>query len=416
MLIQRFYMQSIVHSCQVLSTYLHKSSLFLIDKSLYFLIRIIYNRMEFYMKQTALHEYHVSLGAKMGEFAGYDMPLLYEKGVMEEHLWTRSHAGVFDVSHMGQIQIEGEGVDEFLEAITPSAFQNKAIGRAQYTVLLNEEGGIIDDLIITRMDKNSFFAVINAGCKEKDIAWIKSKLPSHLNFYEMKDKALIAIQGRWAERIVHEILDYRSDDLPYMHLDKATTKYGVPFLISRLGYTGEDGFEISIPNNTAAEIFQELAEHSEATPVGLAARDSLRLEMGYALYGHDIDATTSPVEADLTWIIRKENRNFIGAERVVRELEQGTARKRVGIRLLDKGVAREGAAILNESGEKVGELTSGGFSPSLKESIGQGYIETSLAQPGQKIFVDVRGRKITAEVAKMPFVEPKTKSMKKKAA
>ncbi len=368
------------------------------------------------MKQTALHQNHIDLGAKMGEFAGYDMPLFYEAGVMKEHEWTRSHAGVFDVSHMGQVTIEGPNAAAFLERITPSSFQNKSIGRAQYTVLTNEQGGIVDDLIITRVAEDRFFIVINAGCKDKDIAWIKKHLPDDLKFYHMQDRALIAIQGPWAERIVHEIFEVDVTGLPYMHLLETQTRYGIPIYISRLGYTGEDGFEISLPNDEAPEIWQQLTGHAEVKPVGLAARDSLRLEMGYALYGHDIDDTTTPIEADLGWVMGKDNTGFIGAERVLKDKESGPARKRVGIRLTDKGVAREGAEIRDAQDRKIGVLTSGGFSPSLQQSIGQGYVETAHAAPGEKVFVNVRGRNIAAEVAAMPFMKAKTKSMKKKAA
>jgi aminomethyltransferase len=368
------------------------------------------------LRKTALHDKHVALGARMGEFAGYDMPLFYKDGVINEHEWVRTHCGIFDVSHMGQVTIEGAGVAEFFERVTPSSFKNKAIGRAQYSVLTNEEGGIIDDLIVTRFGENEFFAVINAGCKDKDIAWLKLQLPSNLKLYHMQNHALIAIQGRWAERIVHEIFDYNAVDLPYMHAVKAQTKYGIPVFISRLGYTGEDGFEISLPNDEAPEIWDQLTAHSEIKPIGLAARDSLRLEMGYPLYGHDIDEKTSPIEADIAWIMGKDNTNFIGAERVLKDKKDGTARKRVGIKLMDKGVAREGALIVNGHGEQLGVLTSGGHSPIIKGGIGQGYIQSKLAVPGTTVFVNVRDRNIPAEITPMPFIRPKTKSMKKAEA
>ncbi len=367
------------------------------------------------LRKTALHDRHVALGAKMGEFASYDMPLFYKEGVIKEHEWVRTHCGIFDVSHMGQVTVEGEGAAEFLERVTPSSFKNKSIGRAQYTVLTNDEGGIIDDLIVSRLSDNEFFAVINAGCKDKDIAWLKLQLPSHLKLYYMQNHALVAIQGRWAERVVHEVFGYNAVDLPYMHTVKAQTKYGIPVFISRLGYTGEDGFEISLPNDDVVEIWDQLVAHSEVKPIGLAARDSLRLEMGYPLYGHDIDETTSPIEADLAWIMGKDNTGFIGAQRVLKD-KKGTARKRVGIKLLDKGVAREGAEIRNGHGEKLGVLTSGGFSPILKNGIGQGYIQSKLAVAGTTVFINVRDRDIPAEVTTMPFIQPKTKSMKKAQA
>lgn len=368
------------------------------------------------MKQTALHKAHIDMGAKMGEFAGYDMPLFYEDGVMKEHEWVRSHCGIFDVSHMGQVTIEGPNVADYLEKITPSAFQKKGMGRAQYTVLTNEQGGIIDDLIITRMEENKFFAVINAGCKDKDIAWMKEHLPLDLTFFYMENRALIAVQGPWAERVVHEVLEVETGDLPYMHMMETQMRDGTPIFLSRLGYTGEDGFEISVPNEEAPALWEALASHPEVKPIGLAARDSLRLEMGYALYGHDIDEETSPVEADLGWVMSKNNTGFIGAERVMKDKEQGPARKRVGIKLTDKGVAREGAEIRNQDDQKIGVLTSGGFSPSLKESVGQGYVESAYLDSGTPLFVNVRGRNIAAVVADLPFMPAKTKSMKKKAA
>ncbi len=368
------------------------------------------------LKETALHKAHLEAGAKMGEFAGYDMPLYYGEGVIKEHEWTRSHCGLFDVSHMGQITLEGPGIAEFLEKLTPSAFQPKAHGRAQYTVLLNEQGGIIDDLIITRLEDDKFFAVINAGCKDKDIEWIKSQLPAGIKLNYMQDRALIAIQGNWAERILHEILEIEAHDLPYMHLMETQAPNFEPMFVSRVGYTGEDGFELSVPNAVAEDIWNELLNHPEAKPVGLAARDSLRLEMGYALYGHEINAETSPVEAGLTWVMSKKTEGYFGYDRIQKELAEGTPQKLVGIKLTDKGVAREGAEIRNDADEKIGHLTSGGFSPSLKESIGIGYINADLAEPGTKINVNVRGKNLAAQVASMPFIPAKTKSMKKKAA
>jgi len=367
------------------------------------------------LRTTPLYGSHTALGARMGEFAGYDMPLFYKDGVIKEHEWVRRHCGIFDVSHMGQVLIEGAGAAEFLESITPSSFKSKKPGRAQYTVMTNAEGGIVDDLIVTRLSDKEFFVVINAGCKDKDLAWIKKHLPLNLNMYEMKDHALIAVQGPWSERVLHEVLEFESGELPYMHLARAQTRYGTPIFISRLGYTGEDGFEISVPNTEAAEVWDSLLQHSEVRPIGLAARDSLRLEMGYPLYGHDIDDTTSPVEADIAWIIGKDNAQFTGHHRVLKEMKSGPTRKRVGVRLLDQGVAREGAEIRNAADQKIGVLTSGGFSPSLKQSIGMGYVETAQAITGAKIFVNVRGRNIAAEIAALPFMAAKTKSIKKSA-
>ncbi|PJB71479.1 MAG: glycine cleavage system protein T [Alphaproteobacteria bacterium CG_4_9_14_3_um_filter_47_13] len=361
---------------------------------------------------TPLHSTHLQMKAKMGEFAGYDMPLYYEEGVMAEHEWVRAHAGLFDVSHMGQIVLEGKGVGAFLETITPSSFKLLPEGRAKYTVLTNPEGGIIDDLIITRRGSHKFFAVINAGCKEKDITWITAHLPDDVTMTRLDDRALIALQGPKAEAVLRETLKIDTEGMPYMWLIDSKFVDGTPIFISRLGYTGEDGFELSVPADIADGVWLHLSRHGAVKPVGLAARDSLRLEMGYCLYGHDIDDRISPVEAGLGWVMGKENRSFIGAEKVLAQLEKGVERKRVGVSLTEKGVAREGAEILDSSGNKIGVLTSGGFSPTLKKGIGQGYVETAYSLTGTKIFVNVRGRHIAAEIAAMPFIPAQTKSMK----
>ncbi|MCB9982636.1 MAG: glycine cleavage system aminomethyltransferase GcvT [Rhodospirillales bacterium] len=368
------------------------------------------------LKHTALHDLHVKSGARMGEFAGYDMPLYYGEGVIKEHLWVREACGMFDVSHMGQVTIEGEGVAEFLERLTPSPFQEKRQGKAQYTVLTNEQGGIIDDLIITRLSEHQFFAVINAGCKEKDIAWVKEHLPSKLTLNYMEERALIALQGPKAAKVLEETLQCDVSDLPYMNAREGKSPCGKDILISRLGYTGEDGFELSVPPDVAQRAWQGFSKHPAVKPIGLAARDSLRLEMGYALYGHEITAETSPVEAGLNWVMGKNASGYFGCERIQKELSEGTARKLVGVKLTDKGIAREGAEIQNGDGKVIGVMTSGGHSPSLQAAIGMAYIDTPLAEAGQDIFVNVRGRNLAALVADLPFVPAKTKSMKKAAA
>lgn len=367
------------------------------------------------MLKTPLHGHHVDLDAKMGAFAGYDMPLYYALGVLKEHNWVRDKAGLFDISHMGQVMLRGNNVAAFLEKITPSSFVKKGEGRAQYTVLTNEEGGIIDDLIITRMGENEFFAVLNAARKDDDLAWIRQHCPEDITIDYWDSHALIALQGPEAESALRENLGVEASDLPYMHAMPAQA-VGADIIVSRVGYTGEDGFEISIASDSAAEIWNKLLAHDAVEPIGLAARDSLRLDMGYPLYGHDIDTQTSPVEADLNWIIRKEASGYIGENRIKKERAEGTTRKRVGFRLLDKGIAREGAVILNEREEEIGRSTSGGFSPSLEQAVGQGYVTSGDSAPGTKIFLNVRGRNIAAEVTPMPFITPKTKSMKKKAA
>ncbi len=364
------------------------------------------------MKKTPLHAVHMDLKAKMAEFAGYDMPIQYSEGVMAEHNWTRESCGLFDVSHMGQITIEGEGVTEFLEKLTPSSLSVLKNNKAKYTVLTNEEGGMVDDLVVTRLSDDKFFAVINASCKDKDLTWMKSHLPQGLMIVHYEARALIALQGPKAEQVLKEALGVDASDLGYMeYMD-----FGRCW-VSRLGYTGEDGFEISLPEEDAVISWNKLMAHDAVKPVGLAARDSLRLEMGYPLYGHDIDATTSPIEADIAWIMGKmSNTRFIGAKRIMDETIKGSKRKRVGIKVTGRGVPREGAEIFTLEGQKIGELTSGGFSPTLQAAIGQGYIETSFAKQGTPVLLRVRGRDIEGEIAAMPFVSAKTKKTLKKAA
>lgn len=370
------------------------------------------------MNKTPLHAWHLENGAKMGAFAGYDMPLYYKLGVVAEHEWVRENAGLFDVSHMGQVVVEGETAAKFFETLTPSAFSAAKQFLAKYTVLTNEQGGIIDDLIVTRLADDKFFAVVNAGCKDKDIAWMNQNLTPDLSLEVLEQNALIAIQGPKAQQAVKDVLGLDMGELPYMNLSFETLKDGTDIIVSRLGYTGEDGFELSIPEHRVVEIWNALAEHEAVAPIGLAARDSLRLDMGYPLYGHDIDDTTSPVEADIAWVVSKLNPGeFFGASRITQEKQSGeVSRKRVGIKLTGRGVAREGAEVFSAENpdQKIGVLTSGSFSPSLKASIGQAYVEIGHAQSGTQVLIRVRGRDITAEIAKMPFVEASTKSTKKK--
>ena len=366
------------------------------------------------MKVTALNTTHRAQGAKMVEFAGYDMPVQYSDGMLKEHEWTRSgNVGIFDVSHMGQFIAEGAEVVKFLSYITPTDFSLSTPALAKYTVLTNPEGGIIDDLIITKITDTKFFIVLNAGCKEKDEAWIRKNLPVGVSFTELADRSLIAIQGDQAEEVLNKFL--ASEDLaqlPYMNLCTYQFKNGEEVFIGRTGYTGEDGFEVSIKNSAAAQFWLDLSAQTKVKPIGLGARDSLRLEMGYPLYGHDLDDTTSPVEAAIGWVVSKSNTHFIGATRVLKEKTEGAKRKRIGVKLLDRGIAREGTEI-RKDGQKIGVLSSGGFSPNLKVSIGQGYFETASAKVGDAVFAVVRDREIPAILTSPVFVEAKTKSVKK---
>jgi len=370
------------------------------------------------MKTTALNQTHRNQGAKMVEFASYDMPVQYPDGMLKEHEWVRAgNVGLFDVSHMGQVILEGQAgqtnVAQFLSHITPTSFINVPNFLAKYTVLTNQNGGIIDDLIITRLSTDKFFVVINAGCKEKDIAWILQNLPANIKFTPLDNRSLIAIQGEKAEQILQNfIVGKNLTDLPYMNIGEFVLKTGEQVYISRSGYTGEDGFEVSIENDKASNFWLKLCESEFVKPIGLGARDSLRLEMGYPLYGHDLDDQTTPIEAALSWVISKDHTDFIGAKKILEQKVGGITKKRVGVKLLDRGIAREGSEI-RKDGKKIGVLTSGGFSPNLKTSIGQGYVDFDFAKIDQLVHVVVRDREMPAIICSPVFVSAKTKSTKK---
>jgi aminomethyltransferase len=368
------------------------------------------------MKLTILNEIHNQLGAKMVEFAGYSMPVQYKDGMLKEHEWVRNgNVGIFDVSHMGQFLIEGEGVDQFLSYITPTDFKLSADNLAKYTVLTNPSGGIIDDLIVTKINNHKFFMVLNAGCKEKDAAWIKQNLPSNIKFSELDSRSLIAIQGQKSEEVLQSLIkDGNLSNLNYMHMQTYHLKNdGQEVYISRTGYTGEDGFEVSIANSATIDFWQKLSSFDAVKPIGLGARDSLRLEMGYPLYGHDLDETISPIEAGISWVVSKSSQNFIGADIILSQKNSGQVKKkRVGIKLLDRQIARQDMEVVNNEGKKIGQLTSGGFSPTLKTSIGQAYIDSNLATIGQEVSVIIRGNKVPAIIHLPNFVAAKTKAKK----
>lgn len=349
----------------------------------------------------------------MVEFAGYDMPVQYPDGMLKEHEWVRSgNVGIFDVSHMGQFFMEGEGVAKFLSHITPTDFSLSTPALAKYTVLTNEIGGIIDDLIVTKISDTKFFLVLNAGCKEKDATWIRKNLPAQLQFTELADRSLIAIQGEKAEEVLQRFVEGANlADLAYMNTKTYQFKNGEEVYIGRTGYTGEDGFEVSIKSSAVTQFWLDLSAMAEVKPIGLGARDSLRLEMGYPLYGHDLDDTTSPVEAAIGWVVSKSSTDFIGAKRVLEEKLNGVKRKRMGVKLLDRGIAREGTEI-RKDGLKIGILSSGGFSPNLKVSIGQGYFDSTV-KAGDSVVAVVRDREIPAVMHSPTFVAARTKAAKK---
>jgi aminomethyltransferase len=363
--------------------------------------------------RTPLHHAHVAAGGKMVGFAGYDMPVQYPMGIMGEHNWTRENAGLFDVSHMGQAYlVSGDGSHETvaraLEALIPADILNLALGQQRYSQLLNAEGGILDDLMVTRhadpANAGALILVVNAACKEQDYAHIAALLPAGVVLKRRDDQALLALQGPKAEAVLAALAP-GVDAMPFMSA-KDVMIDGVHAYVSRSGYTGEDGYEISIKADDAGRIWGLLLADDRVKPIGLGARDSLRLEGGLCLYGHDIDATTSPVEGALAWSIQKRRREeggFPGAARIQRELKDGTKRLRVGIRPEGRQPAREGAEVFKD-GRKIGVVTSGGFGPSVNGPVGMGYVETTFAAPDTPVTLIVRGKELPAHVAKLPFV------------
>ena len=352
-----------------------------------------------------LDAWHRAKGGRMVEFAGYWMPVQYE-GIIAEHQWTRESAGLFDVSHMGQLYVSGEGVEAALEAILPIDLATLKPFGPRYSMLLDEQGGILDDLMVTRWS-SGFYLVVNGATKWDDIAHLREHLPDEITLSHLDDSALLALQGPKAFAALERVVsgEYPLSALTFMKGGQFKLA-GADAWISRSGYTGEDGFEISIPAENAAEIAELLCAQPEVKPIGLGARDSLRLEAGLPLYGHDLSPDHSPVDGDLLFAVNKRRRSeggFIGAERVLRELADGTAQVRVGLSLAGRQAAREGAEVY-AGGDKVGVLTSGGFSPTLGHPIAMAYVNRAQAAAGTALEIDVRGKRLAATVVPMPFV------------
>jgi aminomethyltransferase len=350
-----------------------------------------------------LDAWHRQRGARMVPFAGYEMPVQYE-GIIAEHLWTRENAGLFDVSHMGQLLIHGRGVDTALEKLMPGDFQSAADMKPKYSLLLDEEGGIIDDLMATRRGED-FYVVVNGATKHGDIADMERRLPGDIVIDHMKEQALLALQGPRAAEVLETIIPGVAA-LGFMQAGPFRWS-GYNLWISRSGYTGEDGFEISVPAIAAAQLADAIAAHELVKPIGLGARDSLRLEAGLPLYGHDLDHKTTPVMAALTFAINKRRRaegGFPGAMRIMAELQNGPIEKRVGFDVDGRQPVREGALVLDGEGNEVGRVTSGGFSPSLQRPIAMGYVAAPLAEVGTALKLEQRGKLFDAKVAAMPFV------------
>jgi aminomethyltransferase len=362
------------------------------------------------LQTLPLDAWHRARGARMVPFAGYEMPIQYE-GILAEHEWTRSHAGLFDVSHMGQLEVSGEGAAEAIEAVLPIDLSTLKPGRQRYSLLLDDAGGVLDDLMVTNA-AHHFYLVVNGATKWDDIAHLRERLPVAVTLTHLEDDALLALQGPEAAQALAQLrLEPmndrwpRTEDMGFMDAAPFTWN-GVPLRVSRSGYTGEDGYEISVPASHAEALADALCALPQVKPIGLGARDSLRLEAGLPLYGHDLSPETSPIEAGLAFGINKRRKaegGFPGAARIQRELAEGTARKLVGLTLEGRMAAREGAPVFAGK-EQVGTVTSGGFAPSLGHPIALAYVAADKATEGAALELEVRGKRLPARVVPTPFV------------
>ncbi len=368
--------------------------------------------------KTALYNLHIENKAKMVSFANYMMPIQYEAGIKTEHLHTRTKAGLFDVSHMGQIIIRGTGVAQVLETLVPVDVIGLQVNQQRYAVFTNQQGGIEDDLMITRWaaddGEECLGLVVNAACKHQDLAHLQTNFAdadiSGYSIDYLDDHALLALQGPGAARVMESIIPEVADTV-FMQGVEVTVDGGL-YRITRSGYTGEDGFEISLPNAHADAFAKKLLVNDDVELVGLGARDSLRLEAGLCLYGHDMTNETTPLEASLLWSISKNRRPdgeragaYVGSEVIAKQIKEGVSRKRVGLKINAKVPVREGADLQNTAGEKVGVVTSGGYSPSLSEPIAMGYVDLPFNEKGTDLVAIVRGRPIPVSVQALPFVK-----------
>ena len=367
------------------------------------------------LKHTPLHALHLARGARMVPFAGYDMPVQYPAGVLKEHLHTRAAAGLFDVSHMGQLALRAksgrvEDAALALERLVPQDIVAVAPGRQRYAQFTNEDGGLLDDLMVANFGDH-LFLVVNAACKAEDEAHLRAHLSESCIIDSLADRALIALQGPKAESALAKL---GADVSAMKFMDAGTRRVGAfDCFVSRSGYTGEDGFEISVPAAGAEALVTRLLENPDVLPIGLGARDSLRLEAGLCLYGHDIDTTTTPVEAALEWSVQKSRRHggaraggFPGAAKILAQFDGGASRRRVGLKAEGRAPVREGALLFADSAssEPVGKVTSGGFGPSLNAPVAMGYVPASLAAVGTGVFAEVRGQRLPLKVAATPFI------------
>jgi aminomethyltransferase len=363
------------------------------------------------MNKTGLYDLHVKAGAKMVPFSGWEMPLSYS-GVTDEHQTVRRAVGLFDISHMGRFELSGKGAEAYLERITPGPVSKIHRGGAQYSMLLNAEGGILDDIYIYKRGVDRFFVIVNAANREKDFKWMKSHLPAEGPILKdvSSETALLALQGPKSWEVLVQIIPFGKSEIPlrnFVEMELVPAR-GAKALIARTGYTGEKGYELVIPADVAETVWNALMEAGKQEgikPVGLGARDTLRLEMGYPLYGHDMDEKTTPMDADLERFIDFE-KEFIGKEKLVRQKEEGLQKKLIGFELLVGGVPREGHLIYSDQKE-IGKVASGNFSPTLKKGIGMAYVDRRYSEEGSEILVDIRGKAAAALIVKKPFYKKK---------
>ena len=361
------------------------------------------------LSRTALYPLHVEAGAKIVPFAGYEMPVQYPAGIIKEHHHTRQKAGLFDVSHMGQISVTGENAAQLLESLVPVDITNLKPGKQRYALFLNEVGGVMDDLMIARVSENMFSLVVNAACKDDDFAHLKSKLGDKLEIKMATDKSLLALQGPESANVMQR-LGYDLSDMGFMDIRTLDIK-GITCSMTRSGYTGEDGFEISMNNDSASELARLLLEDEDVEWVGLGARDSLRLEAGLCLYGHDMNEQTTPLEANLLWAISKARRpggersgGFPGDHVVMPQIPRNVDSLLVGLKPEGRAPIREGAIIENTDGKEIGRVTSGGFSPSLGHPICIGYVNIDYSEQATPLNAVVRDKRLPVMVTNLPFV------------
>jgi len=373
------------------------------------------NASQQFLNRTPLHALHIASGGKMVPFAGYDMPVQYGTGVLREHLHTRTRAGLFDVSHMGQIALRPksgrlEDAALALERLVPQDILSLPPGRQRYAQFTNESGGLLDDLMVANFGDH-LFVVVNAACKAADEAHLRAHLSEVCSIEPLPDRALIALQGPKAESVLARFCDGVAS-MRFMDAGPRRVA-GIDCFVSRSGYTGEDGFEISVPDQAAERLARDLLANDDVLPIGLGARDSLRLEAGLCLYGNDIDASTTPVEAALEWSIQKSRRKggaraggFPGAELILAQLERGAPRRRVGLKAEGRAPVREGAALFTDAtaSAPIGKVTSGGFGPSLNAPVSMGYLPSPLSEAGGLVFAEVRGQRLPLRISPMPFV------------